>query len=193
MSKKAFSHNPPFCIRAKSNILVCSARFIHLFFSIWHPDDTVEKWCNLCGISNYLILVSQCITWIDKRWYWGEGQRWWITGGETDVKMEMEGKTMKKKGLVLCAVCMTKTSPKQHEISTNYSRPHRCQRKLPWRHSGWLPNLIGPSGCGTFFLHYGNWRCYRARSPIERPADHWEAEREREREKEGKCMLSFAS
>lgn len=55
---------------------------------------------------------------------------------------------------------------------------------LPWRHFGWLPNLIGPSGCGTFFLHYGNCRCYRGRSPIERPADHWEEETEGGRDRE---------
>lgn len=72
----------------------------------------------------------------------------------------------------------------------NYSRPHRCQRKLPWRHFEWLLNLTGPSGCGTFVQHCGKCCCYRARSPIGRPAGHWGAKREKGK-KHCKCMLPF--
>ena len=79
---------------------------------------------------------------------------------------------------------MTRANPRLYRVIRNYSRPRRSQRMLPLWHFGWRPNLIGPSGFETFVPHFGSWRCYRARSPTGRPAEHWERERERARERE---------
>lgn len=62
--------------------------------------------------------------------------------------------------------------------NTDHLRLHRCRRRSPWRRCGRLPNLIGPSGCGTFVLQRSSSQRCRARSPTETSADHWETDRE---------------
>lgn len=64
------------------------------------------------------------------------------------------------------------------DYNTDNLRLRRCRRTSPRWRCGRLPNLIGPSGCGTFFLQRGSLQRCRARSPTETPADHWETDRE---------------
>ncbi len=179
MSKKAL-HIIHFSALEKSNIL-CSVRFIHFSssFGIKFPNtvEILTKWCHFSGISNWYQRHCRChcITWRDKRRHWGEGQMW-TCRRETDGVKVVEKWKEKRERKDVSVSCL-------HDQNKFHSRPHRCQRTLPWQHFEWLPNLIGPSGCGTFFLHFGKWGCCRARSPTERPADRWE-ERERERERE---------